>query len=89
MVGAERFELPTLCSQINFPDNKLLLFNRLASPKCPEMYQNVQSCTQRWGALLRALLVIVRRGRLPVRVIVMVSEIDASCIDIHIDELNA
>lgn len=42
-----------------------------------------------WGHLLRALLVIVRRRRLPVCVIVVVSEIDASCIDIHIDELDA
>ena len=41
VVGAERFELPTLCSQINFPDNKLLLFNRLESPRCSEMYYNV------------------------------------------------
>ena len=42
-----------------------------------------------WGALLRALLVIVGRGRLPVRVTTVVGDEHLSGVDVHVDELNA
>ena len=42
-----------------------------------------------WGALLRALRVIVGRGRLPVRVKIVVGDEHLSRVQVHIDELNA
>ena len=39
--------------------------------------------------LLRALLVIIRRGRLPVRVKIVVGDEHLSRLRVHVNELNA
>ena len=89
MVGADGFEAPTLCSQILSPDNNIIFINGLVPPRRLEMHPNVKGCTQMWGALLRALRVIVGRGRLPVRVKIVVGDEHLSRVQVHIDELNA
>ncbi len=77
-----------VCSQSISPANNAILFNGLISPRRLEMYNNVWGYTKKCCHLLGALLVIVRRGRLPVRVIILVGDEHLSRVHVHVDELN-